>query len=164
LNNLENFVQIKIMLKTSKILLIFILLNFCSCDKLDTRELIVKNSSDKIIYSILSENDSMNDSSFYYEYQDDFNESKRGDYDAPFVFEEIMSGKMIANSDRPRYWNNYFQRLEDKKARLFIVEKDSVDKYGWKTIFAKNIYSKKYFITLDKLDSLNWQIEYKGDN
>ncbi|CAM3635663.1 hypothetical protein [Flavobacterium chungbukense] len=152
------------MLKASKILLIFILLNFCSCDKLDTRELIVKNSSDKIIYSILSENDSMNDSGFYYEYQDDFNESKRGDYDAPFVFEEIMSGKMITNSDRPRYWNNYFQRLEDKKARLFIVEKDSVDKYGWKTIFANNIYSKKYFITLEKLDSLNWRIEYKGDN
>ncbi|SHF88687.1 hypothetical protein [Flavobacterium defluvii] len=150
------------MLKASKILLIFILLNFCSCDKLDTRELIVKNSSDKIIYSILSENDSMNDSGFYYEYQDNFNESKRGDYDAPFVFEEIMRGKMIANSDRPRYWDNYFQKLEDKKARLFIVEKDSVDKYGWKTIFAKNIYSKKYFITLEKLDSLNWQIEYKG--
>lgn len=152
------------MLKASKILLFFILLIFCSCDKLDTRELIIKNSSDKIIYSILSENDSMNNSGFYYEYQDGFNESKRGDYDAPFIFEEIMNGKMVANSDRPRYWDNYFQKLEDKKARLFIVEKDSVDKYGWKTIFAKNIYSKKYFITLEKLDSLNWQIEYKGKN
>lgn len=152
------------MLKYRQILLVFILLNFCSCDKLDTRELIIKNSSHKIIYSILSENDSMNNSDFYYEYQDDFNESKRGDYDPPFIFEEIMSGKMSANHDRPRYWDNYFQNLEDKKARLFVVEKDSVDKYSWKTIFAKNIYSKKYFITLEKLDSLNWQIEYKGDN
>ncbi|GEM_PF-743976 len=150
------------MLKTSKILLIFILLNFCSCDKLDTRELIVKNSSDKIIYSILSENDSMNDSGFYYEYQDDFNESKRGDYDAPFVFEEIMSGKMIANSDRPRYWNNYFQRLEDKKARLFIVEKDSVDKYGWKTIFAKNIYSKNILSLLINWIALTGKLNIKG--
>jgi hypothetical protein len=149
------------MLKTSKFLLIFILLNFCSCDKLDTRELVVKNNSDQMIYSILSENDSMNGSGFYYEYQDGFDESKRGDYDSPFIFEKIMSGKMIANSDRPRYWDNYFQRLEDKKARLFIVEKDSVDKYGWKKIFAKNIYNKKYFITLEKLDSLKWQIEYK---
>jgi hypothetical protein len=156
--------MIAIMLNAKEIVLSFILLTFCSCDKLDTRELIVKNSSDKIIYSILSENDNMNDSGFYYEYQNDFDESKRGDYDAPFIFEKIMSGKMIANSDRPRYWDNYFKRLEDKKARLFIVDKDSVDKYGWKKIFSKNIYSKKYFITLEKLDSLKWQIEYKSGN
>lgn len=150
------------MSKSKIISSLFVLLNFCSCDKVDTRELVVKNNSDKVIFSIFSDNDNMNNAGFYYEYQDDFDESKRGDYDAPFIFTEIKKGQTIANYDTPRFWDQFFNRLEDKKARLFIVEKDSVDKYGWKTIFSKNIYNKKHFITLEKLDSLNWQIEYKG--
>nr|WP_315153057.1 hypothetical protein [uncultured Flavobacterium sp.] len=150
------------MLKSKIIIFLFILFNFCSCDKVDTRELVVKNNSDKVIFSIFSENDKMNDAGFYYEYQNGFDETKRGDYDAPFIFTEIKKGQIIANYDTPRFWDTFFNTLEDKKARLFIVEKDSVDKYGWKTIFKKNIYNKKYFITLEKLDSLNWQIEYKG--
>lgn len=149
------------MLNVKKIIF-FLLFIFCSCDKYDARELVVKNNTDKIIFSILSENDNMNDGGFYYEYQNGFDETERGDYDAPFIFQEIKKGQKFANHDRPRFWDNYFNRLEDKKARVFIVQKDSVDKYGWKEIFKKNIYNKKYFITLEKLDSLNWQIEYKG--
>lgn len=151
------------MLKTKNFVSIFLLFNFCSCDKLDTRQLCVKNSSDKVIFSILSKNDSMNEAGFYYEYQNGFDETKRGDYDAPFIFEEIKKGRIIENHDRPRFWDNYFQRLEDKKARLFIVQKDSVDKYGWKEIFKKNIYNKKYLFTIEDLDKINWEIEYKGE-
>ncbi|WP_026714014.1 hypothetical protein [Flavobacterium daejeonense] len=151
------------MLKIKNFLFLLLLFNFYSCDKLDTRELVVKNSSDRIIYSILSENDQMNDAGFYYEYQNDFDETKRGDYDTPFIFKEIKKGEKIANHDRPRFWDNYFERLEDKKARLFIVKKDSVDKYGWKTIFKKNIYNKKYLLTIENLEKMNWEIEYKGD-
>ncbi|WP_395048719.1 hypothetical protein [Flavobacterium sp.] len=150
------------MLNVKKIIFLFLLFNFCSCDKLDTRDLLVKNNSGKVIFSILSENDNMNNGGFYYEYQNGFDKTKRGDYDAPFIFSEIKKGQIVANGDRPRFWDSFFNRLEDKKARLFIVQKDSVDKYGWKEIFKKNIYNKKYFITLEKLDSLNWQIEYKG--
>jgi hypothetical protein len=140
----------------------FLFISFCSCDKYDTRELFVKNSSDKEIFSILSENDNMNDAGFYYEYQNGFDETQRGDYDSPFIFTEIKTGQRIANYDTPRFWDNYFQRLEDKKARLFIVQKDSVDKYGWKEIFKKNIYNKKYYLTLKHLDSLDWTINYDG--
>ncbi len=151
------------MLKIEKILFGFLLFNsFCSCDKLDTRKLLVKNSSDKVIFSILSENDKMNDAGFYYEFQNGFDETLRGDYDAPFVFSEIKTGQIIENHDRPRFWDNYFQRLEDKKARLFIVQKDSVDKYGWKEIFKKNIYNKKYLFTIEDLDKINWTITYDG--
>lgn len=151
------------MLKIEKILFVFFLFNsFCSCDKLDTRKLLVKNISDKAIFSILSENDNMNDAGFYYEYQNGFDETQRGDYDASFIFSEIKTGQLIENHDRPRFWDNYFQRLEDKKARLFIVQKDSVDKYGWKEIFKKNIYNKKYYLTIKDLDSLNWTITYDG--
>lgn len=150
------------MLKAKNFLSLFLLFNFCSCDKLDTRELLVKNSSDKVIFSILSKNDNMNEAGFYYEYQDNFDETKRGDYDAPFIFEEIKNGQTIENHDRPRFWDNYFNELEDKKARLFIVQKDSVDKYGWKEIFKKNIYNKKYLFTIEDLDKINWTITYDG--
>ena len=150
------------MLKTKKFLILLFLFIFYSCDKLDTQELLVKNSSDKIIFSILSKNDNMNEAGFYYEYQNGFDETKRGDYDAPFIFEEIKKGQTIENHDRPRFWINYFKELEDKKARLFIVQKDSVDKYGWKEIFKKNIYNKKYYLTMKQLDSLNWTITYDG--
>ncbi|MBP1221911.1 hypothetical protein [Flavobacterium sp. 1355] len=150
------------MLKLKIFLSLFLLITFYACDKLDDRELLVKNNSDKTVYSIISENDSMYSSGFYYEYQEGFDENKKGDYDAPFIFQKIRKGETAANHDRPRYWDNYFNRLEDKQARLFIIQKDSVDKYGWKTIFKKNSYSKKYLITIKQLDSLNWTIEYNG--
>lgn len=150
------------MLKFKVIIFLFVLFNFCCCDKLDTRDIFVKNNSDKVIFSIFSDNDNMNNAGFYYEYQDGFDESKRGDYDAPFIFTEIKKGQIVANYDTPRYWDTFFNTQEDKKARLFIVEKDSIEKYGWKEIFNKNIYNKKYLITLEQLDSLNWQIEYTG--
>ena len=73
----------------------FLFISFCSCDKYDTRELFVKNSSDKEIFSILSENDNMNDAGFYYEYQNGFDETQRGDYDSPFIFTEIKTGQRI---------------------------------------------------------------------
>jgi hypothetical protein len=152
------------MFKIKKILFVFLLFNsFCSCDKYDTRELRVKNNSAKIIFSILSEDDDMKNGGFYSEFQNGFDETQRGDYDPPFVFAEIKKGQTIANHDTPRFWDNYFQRLEDKKARLFIVHKDSVDKYGWKEIFKRNIYNKKYLFTIKDLDSLNWIITYDGN-
>ncbi|OXE95562.1 hypothetical protein BC749_1148 [Flavobacterium araucananum] len=79
--------------KAKAFLSVFLLINFCSCDKVDTRDLHVKNNSDKVIFSILSKKDDMNDAPFYYEYTDDFSESKRGDYDAPFIFMEIKKGR-----------------------------------------------------------------------
>jgi hypothetical protein len=148
--------------KAKIVLFTFLLFNFFSCDKLDNRDLLVKNNSDKPIFSILSGNDAMNDGPFYYEYTAEFSESQRGDYDSPFLFQEIKKGQTLANSDRPRYWENYFNELEDKKARVFIVEKDSVDKYGSKTIFSRNIYSEKYLLTPDELEKLDWTIAYNG--
>lgn len=151
------------MFKTKIFIFLFLLFHFCSCDKLDTRDIFVKNSSDTVIFSILSDNDSMNSGGFYYEFRDDFDESKRGKYDMPFIFNEIKKGQKDYNGDRPRYWDTYFDSLDDKKARLFIVKKDSVDKYGWKEIFKKNIYNKKYLFTIEDLDKINWEIEYKGE-
>jgi len=50
----------------------------------------------------------------------------------------------------------------EPKARLFIIQKDSVQKYRWKRIFKKNSYNKKYGITMQQSDSLNRAIGYDG--
>ena len=43
-----------------------------------------------------------------------------------YIFEVIKTNDSIAIHDAPRFWNNYFEHLKDKKARLFIIKKDSV--------------------------------------
>jgi len=45
---------------------------------------------------------------------------------------------------------------------LFIIQKDSVQKYRWKIIFKKNSYNKKYGITMQQSDSLNRAIGFDG--
>ena len=47
--------------------------------------------------------------------------------------------------------------------RLFIIKKDSLDKYGWEGIYQKNLYNAKYLLDIEKLDSLKWTITYNGE-
>lgn len=61
------------------------------------------------------------------------------------------------------FWEEYIKTCDDQKIRYYIIKKDSVDKYGWKEIFKKNIYNKKYLFTIEELDKINWEIEYKGE-
>ncbi|OXA76471.1 hypothetical protein B0A65_19020 [Flavobacterium frigidimaris] len=63
---------------------------------------------------------------------------------------------------KPR-WEEYIKTCDNQKIRYYIVKKDSVDKYGWETIFSNNIYNKKYFFTIKELDRLNWTITYGGN-
>lgn len=61
------------------------------------------------------------------------------------------------------FWEEYIKTCDNQKLRYYIIKKDSVDKYGWKEIFKKNIYNKKYLFTIEDLDKINWQIEYRGE-
>jgi hypothetical protein len=61
------------------------------------------------------------------------------------------------------YWEEYIKTCDNQKLRYYIIKKDSVDKYGWKEIFKKNIYNKKYLFTIEDLNKINWEIEYKGE-
>src|SRR6187431_1797055 len=56
---------------------------------------------------------------------------------------------------RPR-WEKYINESSDKKLKIYVIEKDSVEKYGWENIFVKNIYNKRYNLTIDDLDKLDW--------
>ena len=57
-------------------------------------------------------------------------------------------------------WEKYIEQASDKKLKIFLIEKDSIDKYGWEKIFEKNIYNKQYNLTIDDLNNMDWQIEY----
>jgi hypothetical protein len=61
------------------------------------------------------------------------------------------------------FWEEYIKTCDNQKLRYYIIKKDSVDKYGWKEIFKKNIYNKKYLLTIEDLDKMKWKIEYKGE-
>ena len=142
---------------------LFLILTSCM-DRIDNRYLKIYNNSNKAIYNIISPNDSMN----VFQYNDDFVfkgnyiYSKEGNIKM-FVFFGIKPYTKMDSNDRPKNWDLYFESIEDKKMRLFIVNKDSVDKYGWKTIFRKSIYNKKYYLTLENLDNMKWEFEYKGE-
>lgn len=56
-----------------------------------------------------------------------------------------------------------YKNLRQSKDKVLYYEKDTVDKYGWETIFRKNIYNKKYLFTIEQLDHLNWTITYEGN-
>ena len=129
---------------------------FFSCmDYYDGRNLVINNKSNKSIYSIISKNEEMSNSSFY----DEFKEyvSFRGDH---FVFREIKPDMKAENHDRPRDWNSFFKTTDKGELRLFIISKDSVDKYGWNKIFKCKIYNKKYKLSINDLEYVNWEIIY----
>ena len=60
-------------------------------------------------------------------------------------------------------WEEFIKTCDNQKIRFFIVKKDSIDKYGWKEIFKKNIYNKKCLFTIEDLDKINWEINYIGE-
>jgi hypothetical protein len=147
----------------SKIFLFFVVTLMCySCDPIDKREVTVYNKSQKTVFSILSSNNYMGTESYYIEFMAEENpKMTKQDSLFAFVFEEINPNTKVANHDGPRFWNSYVESSEGGKIRLFIVPKDSVDKYGWHKIFKSNIYIKKYELTLDDLNKKSWEVVYE---
>jgi hypothetical protein len=150
-------------MKSFKILIfIFFAHTLFGCmDKIDNRYLMVKNNSEKTIYSIISPDNQMVTSGYYAEFQGDENKYIKTNQIDKFIFEPIKPTESATNHDRPMYWDISFEQIEDKKIRLFIVPQDSVDKYGWFKIFKKNVYAKKYTLSLKDLESQNWEIVYQ---
>ncbi len=123
---------------------------FISCmDKVDLRRFEVNNSSNTNIYTIIHKIDIDKDTINNYGFIGDFTDS--------------LYKNTVKEIDRPIDWGTYINKSMGHKFRLYIIEKDSVDKYGWEGIQAKNIYNKKYTLDIDDLDSLKWTIEYNGD-
>ena|SRR5690554_650601 len=139
---------------------------FISCmDKFDNRDITISNiSSNDIIYS-LSLTDTVFDieASKILKYELDGKDVLKVDISHSFI-DSLSRNKIDIIDRRPFDWKSYYDPYnKGNKMRLFIIKKDSVDKYGWEGIYKYNIYNKKYLLDIDDLDSLNWTIEYNGN-
>jgi hypothetical protein len=126
------------------IFLYMIIIHGCIFEKKpDTTELFVTNNTKEPIFLLWSESDQIDSLQFPL-----FNWNvKPNSRECHFLKIEFI---------------NRFGKESHKIARLFIVNKTDVDKYGWNKIFSTNIYSKKYLISKDTLVSHNWEIVYSG--
>jgi len=150
------------MKKLTTILLICFLLQSCTHAGVDENYLHLINNSKNSIFLVISENDTI----FNLEKFKLNERIKRGDHIEEVnllnmgIFSEEIKPKSTVDE---KGYNNWKYAINNKKVRLYIIKKDSVDKYGWEGIHARNLYNKKYTFDIDDLDSLNWTIEY-NDN
>ena len=121
---------------------LFVLFNY-SCDPVDNRELIVRNNTKGDIYWLFSENDT-----FIMPYL-------RDDFDSIGV---NLNG--IIHSYSPT-WEERINRSTNEQLVLYIIMKDTVEKYGWEKTFTMHKYYKKFQIDMDYLEINTWQIELK---
>lgn len=105
----------------------------CIGHKEDNRFIVTYNNSQKDVYCFFLEHElyNINDLSKFDISQKSVNPNKKS-YD---------------HVDKLT-WEKYIKTCDDQKIRYYIIKKDSVDKYGWKEIFKKNIYNKNIFLQL----------------
>jgi hypothetical protein len=121
----------------------FLLLFFKGMDKTDSRKVMIKNESNDTIYCVNTNYDSFTD--WYKMY---------GNIDSKIDEESMINpNSTIFLFDYRGFWNS--------KIHFFIIDKDSVNKYGWDVVVQKRIYTKKYKYNVHDLDSINWTIIYK---
>lgn len=135
------------MMKIKLILFISLIITLSSCvfDITDNRDIKVYNNSKSDIYTFYSPCELNNTL---------IDERQKG-YVISVEPDSIGSEDIVRPS-----WEEYIKECDNNKIRLYIIKKDSVGKYGWETVCQKNIYNKKYVLTIEDLEELNWQIEY----
>lgn len=115
----------------------------CIKDKVDTRKLKIVNESITDIYWVKSES----------------GEFKKNIYNDEVDIVMVNSIGSIGNLVPP--WDVTIEESKDKKISIFIVHKDSVDKYGWDSVYKRKLYVKRYFIDMKYLEDNKWTIIYR---
>ena len=130
---------------------LLVIVCFTSCmDRIDLRKFTIANNSNGKIYTLINRLDIEEDTINSYGFIGDFTDS-------------LYSNK-LKEINRPVDWGTYAKESLNHKFRLYIIEEDSVLKYGWKGIINGNIYNEKYLLDVNVLDSLKWSIIYKALN
>ena len=78
----------------------------------------------------------------------------------PNMGKESLPNEDVINITGSIYWEEFIKSCDNQKLRYYIIKKDSVEKYGWKEIFNRNIYNKKYLFTIEDLVKINWTTTY----
>lgn len=63
-------------------------------------------------------------------------------------------------AEQKEAWIKYFEQTNTIKLMLFLLDYETVESIKWDTIRKKYIVLKRYDLTKDDLDSMNWTITY----
>lgn len=138
---------------------LFLMFFFISCMDSYDSSLKVINQSNKSIFTVLSNNDDMFGSGYYEEFKDYQYTNKDSVFS--FKLKEIRPNVKYDCYGNPTHWETYLRRTNDKKVRLFVIPKDTVDKYGWRIVFKNQIYFKKFKFSIEDLEKRNWEFTYE---
>jgi len=124
--------------------LIFISTVFFSCDRVESRFLIIKNESKSEIVCIISEKEL----------------NLVGKNDRPLSVDVEVNKEGNLNPVKPS-WERFIKKCDGQKLRFYIISKDSISKYGLDTILKKNMYIRKDYFTIEDLEKINFHITYE---
>ncbi len=145
------------------IFLLFIACIINACwEKVDFENLKVSNKSNTAIYCSISNSDEFFDYSKYLLLQRIKSGENISEIDVTDLYlSDIILADATIKVPRPMIWSDYINKSKDGKIRVFLIEKDSVDKYGWKYVNENALYNKKYLLTFDDLEKIDWNIIYE---
>lgn len=131
------------------ILLIFIL---SSCEYLDKR-VIVRNRTNEPLYYFIFNRDSL------LNLKEDFDDTTIRVYYTNYlerigVNDSLREGQLGAKDE----WEKYVMRGDSQKLYVYIFNKDTLEKYDWRTIVENENYQKRYTYSFDFLKFNNWNI------
>lgn len=128
------------------LLLICFFLTSCILSTWDSRVVLVNNTSEKIRYidQLMSKDDLTPDT---------LNCGQWNFYDVPPKSEQRLHSQVK--------FDVYFKQHPENFFRIFIINEDSLQKYGACEILRQQMFVKRYDLKYDDLEKLNWRVEYK---
>ena len=141
-------------MKSMKHILLYLaaILVLISCDRGDGKLKIVNNSDDDIYYL-----DQCNDTitSYPIEYKNDKIDS---------LFSNLLKvkeeyGLIVVNTKWEYFINN---QCNDSTIRIYFFKKELVENVDKETFLKRQVYSKKFKLTVKDLERMNWRVVYDG--
>ena len=124
-----------------------LLLMSSSCNDEKEQKLRVQNNSDKTIYYDWSS--SYPDSSFQYI------GNPTGD-----PYQCKVNAKSISNYSYLSPNKNYFGSRDMDTMIIFIFDAELIEALSWDSVRSKGLVLKRYFLSLDDLEEMNWIVNY----
>lgn len=131
-----------------KKIIVLLSLIFLSCDFTENRFVTIKNESKSDIVCFISKID-IN----YIKNVSEMNSATEINKNEFAFLVPVTKGK----------WEDYLEKCEMKKARIYIIVKDSIDKYGWGDIYKKGLYNQRSLFSIEDLEKNDWKIVYYGN-
>ncbi len=117
----------------------------CFLSTWDARLILINNSKHKIryIWEVKNLRDTV----------PDINYCKTDDlYDIVPKYEQVIRSQ--------NKWQHSLEEHPDKILRIFIINEDSLLKYGTCKVFKEQIFMRRFDLTYEDLEKLNWKVVY----